>query len=164
MRLWVSASAAIGAPAQGIGIQNNTFDIWGVQVERGSVATAFRRNQPNIQAELAACQRYYYRWTGVTGESLGNVNFWMTDRGWGVYYLPVTMRAVPSINYYGSGWNVLANNLNISVSSIGATSSNVNSFGIDCITTGGAGVQNIGGTIRVNISGGSSYVQAVAEL
>lgn len=144
------------------GAQLLTLDLCGWQLERGNTATSFRRNQPNIQAELAACQRYYYRWTGSPGESLTNANFWITDRAWGVVALPVTMRVAPTINYSGN-WHILAANSNMSCT-VGATSSNINSFGIDVQTTGGIGTQNIGGTVRANVISGTSYVQATAEL
>lgn len=55
--LWVSAGSDFNSRTGSMGIQNNTFDFWGVQVERGSVATPFE--QRPIQTELALCQRYY---------------------------------------------------------------------------------------------------------
>jgi len=42
-------------------IASNVIDVWGVQLEAGSVATAFQTATGTIQGELAACQRYYYR-------------------------------------------------------------------------------------------------------
>jgi hypothetical protein len=40
---------------------NDFFDIWGLQIEYGSVATAFTKAGGTLQGELAACQRYYHK-------------------------------------------------------------------------------------------------------
>jgi hypothetical protein len=47
-------------PVGGLAVGDG-FEITGVQLERSAVATAFQRNSGTTQAELAACQRYYYR-------------------------------------------------------------------------------------------------------
>ena len=60
VRLFVAAGSAI-PNVSGVGLQDNTFDFWGVQAENGSVATAFQTATGTIQGELAACQRYYFR-------------------------------------------------------------------------------------------------------
>jgi hypothetical protein len=41
------------------------IDLWGVQIEAGSVATAFQTATGTLQGELAACQRYYFRVSGT---------------------------------------------------------------------------------------------------
>jgi hypothetical protein len=52
-----------------------TVDLWGVQVEYGSVATAFQTATGTLQGELAACQRYYEK-SYAQGTAPGTANIW----------------------------------------------------------------------------------------
>lgn len=62
LNLWTSAGTSFNSRTGSLGIQSNTFDFWGVQVEYGSKATPFQTaSGGSPQAELAMCQRYYWR-------------------------------------------------------------------------------------------------------
>jgi hypothetical protein len=89
-----------GNQSMGTGAQNNTFDIWGVQVEYGSKATPFQTaGGGSPQAELAMCQRYYWRISADTAvySNLGNIGTAIsTAQILMPMPLPVTMRITPT--------------------------------------------------------------------
>jgi hypothetical protein len=97
-QFWVSAGSNFNSRTGSLGIQSNTFDIWGVQIEQGSTATAFQTATGTIQGELAACQRYYYR-ANANGSAYGNTATGAANSAtafWGDSTFPVTMRTAPS--------------------------------------------------------------------
>jgi hypothetical protein len=95
---------------------NTSLDIWGVQLEAGSVATPFARAATTLQGELAACQRYYTRFTADNGVSFGGHGGCVTATiGQSNFPLPVTMRINPTsidfanVSWYNYGNGVLYN-------------------------------------------------------
>jgi len=82
-------------------LENSTafdFDLWGVQVEQGSTATAFQTATGTIQGELAACQRYYWRNSnsGAAFCAYGVGFAQSTTVAVGMISFPVPMRIAPT--------------------------------------------------------------------
>ena len=96
-----------------------TFEITGVQLEVGSVATDFEHR--SYAQELALCQRYFYTQDALTPNDIIFNGYFGGGNGRRPYQLPVTMRAAPNVTfnsysqlqvYESSGWT----NRNLSVS------------------------------------------------
>ena len=96
---YVSATGATSV----VGTNGATFYITGVQLEKGSTATSF--DYRPYGTELALCQRY--------AVMFGNSGDYYSNYGYGAAYattnvsatvdLPVTMRAIPTVSFPGSG-------------------------------------------------------------
>jgi hypothetical protein len=96
LNMWLSAGTDFNARTGSLGIQTNTFDIWGVQVEAGSIATPFQPASGTIGGELALCQRYYFRTSSSTNGVIGIGNANTTTTAGILVNLPQRMRAIPS--------------------------------------------------------------------
>jgi hypothetical protein len=94
--LWLSGGSDFNARTGSIGIQSNTFQIWGVQIEYGSKATPFQTaSGGSIQGELAMCQRYYQ----VISAYQAGGNAYSTSAAGFIRHFPVTMRIAPTATY-----------------------------------------------------------------
>ena len=93
------------------GLGANTLQITGLQVEIGSVPTAFARAGGTLSGELAACQRYYQRFTSTaTTGTIIPIGLAYSSTGL-IFQQPllVSMRTTPTVIDYA---NVRGNDSN----------------------------------------------------
>lgn len=141
--LWVSAGTTFNSRTGSIGIQNNTFDIWGVQVEAGSSATDFQTATGNYQGELAACQRYYEQsYLSAATDTAGKVSTYSDSNYTQGTVWKVTKRSSPTVVVYstngGTANRVRQISTNVNYTPAGVS---VSVVGIDLIT--GIGQSNM---------------------
>jgi hypothetical protein len=139
---------------------NATWQVTGVQLEKGSTATSF--DYRPYGTELQLCQRYCYVLT-TNAISIGIVNTsnYSTTLSAGVLPFPVTMRASPTSTFVNSiNWNNTANG-----GAIGVTLSqgNASIYGTELFLTGTGFTSGFAGWLR---SAGSATNQIInsAEL
>ena len=84
-----------------VGTNGATFYITGVQLEVGTQATTFTTAGGSYGAELALCQRYYYKIAngGVSYVGFGLARAFSGTQASAYIPMPVCMRAAPSVSY-----------------------------------------------------------------
>ena len=163
--IWLSSGSSYDSRNGSMGIQSNTFEIWGIQLEAGSIATPFTTATGTLQGELAACQRYYWRQTNPISNNytvLGSAFGASTTTIKGQIKLPQTMRITPSSVEYSGVYAWDGVNLIGSFSGLALEYSNENYLNFTSLTAGGSFTQFRPYTILLSYPG--QYIACSAEL
>jgi hypothetical protein len=166
LEFWFSGGSNFDTRSGTVGLQNNTFEIWGVQAEIGSVATAFQTATGTIQGELAACQRYYYR-ISSEGKNYIPINtagyFESTTKYIARHQHPVAMRTNPTTLDYANLSVIDTSGTFYAASSVAIDTNTNNSLTMICnFTVSGATATRFGSVLVNNNTG--AYFGVGAEL
>ena len=152
---------ATSGSVQLINTLNATWQITGVQVEKGSQATAFDYRPYTTEYQL--CQRYYWKVKGSDGQYC-TVSSGLTTTSTSARHhmpFPVSMRTAPTITIGGDvycydGGNLLITSLSVLPGLNGAL--------IDFTGSGGGATSGRGSVANLGGSTAAQFVQAIAEL
>jgi hypothetical protein len=158
-------------PGVGTAGANDYFEITGVQLETGSVATPFNRMSGSIQGELAACQRYYFR-NAYNGTGTGNYIYLGDGQATATttadirVNFPVTMRNEPqAVDFSGLIFGIWANTIAPPVTAITIYNSRRSSnLCILQVTASTASLTAGNAYYLLGNGSGTSYVGLSAEL
>ena len=126
----------------GTALTNDYYEITGVQLELGSVANTYQPNGSTYQAELALCQRYYWRNTVNAAYGLLSLvnGASSTTTVYAPVQFPVTMRIAPtSLEYPTSytGVSVGDGTNRTAVTALALDSASVNSTNVQATVASG---------------------------
>jgi hypothetical protein len=135
---WASGFyASVTGATSVVGTNGATFYITGVQLEKGSTATSF--DFRSYGTELALCQRYFE--SSNPTDQLAYMPFacYSSIEFYGTFMYKVTKRAVPSVTFNSTAWNVYYNSSARTFTSVSADGVGVNNMAVYIIGSGWAG-------------------------
>lgn len=133
-----------------------------VQLETGSIPTAFQTAAGTPQGELALAQRYYYRQGGSNSTETFALGFMLsTTSSLAVFNLPSTMRVAPTAIDYATLYAASAGGSN-AITALALNNAGRNSVRVD-VTHNAFGAGGTGMIVYAN-SSTSAYVGFSAEL
>lgn len=154
--------AVIGLPLN----STFTFDVWGVQLETGSVATRFNTATGNPASELAACQRYYQRFD-VSSGNIGSGVIQTTTTTYVSCNFKTSMRKTPTLGSLLTGNTVKIMNYvgtQFAVTAVSSQISGTNNM-MFLATTGTLTTPSaVGQGAMCFITGSADYLEVNAEL
>jgi hypothetical protein len=167
-----STSTQLGAffyyGAQGTAGAADYFEITGVQLEIGSVATPFSRAGGTVQAELAACHRYYWQTTsspnGAVTLMTGGLASGTTNVAQSYCALPSPMRSIPTASINTTNlqfWDATGGGSSYSVGAINGQHSSIYQGTLNITSSG---LTNNNRYSLLALSGSTGYVAFSAEL
>jgi hypothetical protein len=142
---------------------SSTWQLTGVQLEVGDVATAFEHE--DFATTLAKCQRYFHRFQSDSTYDAFAPAYWLvTTQVYSVYEFPVTMRDEPSLAISAtSDWRIHSNGGDGVLGSLIANRSTPNNMQTYSDQSSNTGTAGHAGAIRNNNTA-SAYIEFSAEL